>query len=280
MFKKKSLFLTAVLPALIAAGCSGGSKAETAYTKEAKSGDYVSAQIVSFSPVVGIYNDDGSVQINKEYTDLVTECYTAEGDLLYAVIKVDDYLKNLDPNLDLSNSITLSVMGNIDTVYCYPARTVHGKIEKSASIVEGLEETAGETALVVSGIDAQGSPDKANAQPFSDSLTGGDYAYIDIVGIVPAYSLSNNSMGGYSGYICYAEDAAGTQYWLYVSLENYRKYIDENVKADPYTIDGNLDQKNFDNPVRIYGGVTFSDSYSAGLSDEIGVKILHFDTME
>ena len=87
-------------------------------------------------------------------------------------------------------------------------------------------------------------------------------------------------MGGYSGFICYTEDEKGTTYWVHVSLDKYREFIDANVQSSPYAVDGGLEAKTFEKVTRIYGGVTFADSYSLGLSDEIGVKVLNFDKME
>ncbi len=277
---RKNLMIPALTALLLSTGCSAASKEETVYSADMKSGDPAVAEVVSFAPVFGIYNDDGSVQINKEYTELVTECYTTEGELFYAVISVDDYLKNIDPDLDLSNSIVLSTMGNVSTIYCSPARKIHGQIKDSSSVSEGLEENAGKTVLVCSSIEEQGTPDASAAQLYTDAAKGGDYAYIDVVGIQPYYTLSNNSMGGYSGFICYTEDEMGTTYWVHVSLDKYREFIDANVQSSPYAVDGGLEAKTFDKVTRIYGGVTFADSYSLGLSDEIGVKVLNFDKME
>lgn len=264
-------------------GCSGSGAAlveEKPYTSDSKAGNHVYADIVSVTPVYGIYEQTDKVQINKDYTDVVAECYTADGTVIYICASVDEYKKDIDPDLDLSSVIVTSVMGGYNTMYYSPARRVHGQLKESSKITDDLADTAGELTLVYSSFDDEGKPDKENAALFTQDCEGGDYVYADIIGIMPAYSLSENNLGGYSGFVCYAEDADGNPVWISIDTSDYKEYFDANVKTSDYDISGSTDPVYFDEPLRIYGGVVFAESVSEGLAEETQPKVLNFDTCD
>ena len=99
-------FLAAVC--LFLAACSGfksASKAEEAYSSASAAGDAVYVDVVSFAPVSGIYDESEKMHINKNYSDIVAEAFTSDGDLIHVMFKVDEYKKEIDPDLDLSNVI-------------------------------------------------------------------------------------------------------------------------------------------------------------------------------
>lgn len=266
---------------LILAGCSGSksvSKPEEAFSSTSASGDPVYVDVVSFAPVSGIYNDTGKIQINKDYTDVIAECFTAEGDIVYAMFSVDDYTKEVDPELDLSNVIVSNVMGDYNTIYYSPARRLHGEVVKADTITDNLAETTGDLVIKYSSLDAVA--EAGEAQLFSEELKGGDPVYADLIGVLPYYTISSNNMGGYDGFICYAEDENQTEYYLYIDVDDYVKYFDENAQTSQYDVTKSLDAVYFDGVKRVKGSVVFSESYSAGLSDEIPAKIIRFESFE
>ncbi|MCR5796171.1 MAG: hypothetical protein K6G61_12595 [Solobacterium sp.] len=279
MIRQSKRFAASLLALALLSGCSGTGAAlvkEDAYTSDSKAGNHVYTDVVSVMPVYGIYEKTDKVQINKDYTDVVAECYTADGTILYICIPVDDYQKDIDPELDLSSVIVSSVMGDYNTMYYSPARRIHGQLRESSKITDDLADTAGELTLVYSSIDEEGTPDSENAAAFTQDCAGGDYAYADIVGIMPAYTLSANNLGGYSGFICYAEDPDGNELWIHISLSDYKENFDGNVKSSDYDIAGSTDPVYFDEPLRIRGGVIFAESVSDGLADETQPKVLNF----
>ena len=279
MFRKVKCLAASLLAITLLGGCSGSGAAlvkEDAYSSESKAGSHVYVDVVSVMPVYGIYDMSEQGKINKNYTDVVAECYTADGSVIYVCVPVDDYKKDIDPELDLSSVIVSSVMGDFNTMYYSPARRVHGQLRESSKITDDLAETAGELTLIYSSIDEEGKPDTENAAAFSQDSAGGDCVYADIVGIMPAYTLSSNNLGGYSGFLCYAEDPDGNEVWVHISLSDYKANFDENVKSSDYDISGSTDAVHFEEPLRIYGGVIFSESVSDGLASETQEKVLNF----
>ncbi len=272
-------FLAAVC--LFLAACSGSksaSKAEEAYSSASAAGDAVYVDVVSFAPVSGIYDESEKMHINKNYSDIVAEAFTSDGDLIHVMFTVDEYKKEIDPDLDLSNVIVSNVMGSYNTIYYSPARRIHGTVITADSVTDNLSETTGDLLIECSSLDAVG--EAGEAQLFTEDIKGGEPVYADLIGIMPYYTISSNNLGAYNGFVCYTEDENENVYWVYVDTADYVKYFDENAQTSQYDVAKTLDTVMFDSVKRIKGSVVFSDSYSVGLSEEIPAKIIRFESVE
>ena len=112
----------------------------------------------------------------------------------------------------------------------------------------------------------------AQETKFSDSCAAGDGVYADLATILP-WQYFAPAGGGHGAYLCQAETADDETLWLYISKDNYTRFMDPYV-AEPY------EQIRFSQPLRIYGDVIKAENVAEGLSQVTGALVMEFTYAE
>ena len=116
------------------------------------------------------------------------------------------------------------------------------------------------------------SPVQAEEIEFSSSLESGIDVYADIVSIQPTIGTYYGGSSAYNNFVCKCKTSSGSTMWVFISVSNYKQYFDS--EATGYLYVSNVDEIEFDEPIRIHGYTQEADDITKGLSSDIGTSIL------
>lgn len=112
--------------------------------------------------------------------------------------------------------------------------------------------------------------------PFAQSLERGQSAYIDVVTIIPVYSVNYGQ--GLSAYIteivCKCVTTNGSTAWLVIDLQDYHDCIDATAVFGDTLMGSTFHEVTLN--TRVHGQVKKADDISAGLAAKTDKMVLEF----
>lgn len=135
-----SLVLVLMLGAALLTGCS---MEEQAWTRSSEEGDLVYVDLISIEPMTKVGSSyNGSVVTN--YTETACVCYTTSGDEVWVYIEIAEYKALFDSTADFYGDNWWA--DRVD--FSSPVR-IHGKVEESEELCDGLSIDIGSSLIVV-----------------------------------------------------------------------------------------------------------------------------------
>ena len=109
----------------------------------------------------------------------------------------------------------------------------------------------------------------------------GRLAYIHVKSVSPEYGVSSNYGGSYHSVVCKCTTTAGDTVWLYISISDYNKHIDEDADFNGY-FGASFKTAYLPSGSVIHGKVRNTDDLVDGdLAGQIGTdSILKFESFE
>ena len=109
-------------------------------------------------------------------------------------------------------------------------------------------------------------------EAFTTNSEPGTAVYADIISIVPKQALTSPG-GGYGAILCQAETIDNQTIWVYISVDNYARFIDPYGSADSPPV-------RYDPAVRFHGTVISTENIAQGLSAATGTVLMDFTHLE
>lgn len=235
--------------------------------------------IVAITPIYGAYEASTSGMSVKpiEYSHAICECLTVDGRVEWLHISVDDYYAVFDAD---SSLVLSDVAQNVGMVALPEVMRIGGVTVKAEHCGTGLADAIGRDA-VVSFKSAEVQSDlEVSETVYTASTPAMTCVYIEIVSIVPAYTMSKGLSMTTSDVICQAGASDGTEIWVAMSVEDYNAHIDPSADL-AFSFSASFEEMTYETPLVIHGICVEADSVATDLASSIGCDtVINFRTVD
>ncbi len=114
---------------------------------------------------------------------------------------------------------------------------------------------------------------------FSERSDSFDKVYVNIVSIEPVVGIRLSTSAFNTDVACKCSTSGGRTVWVYISVQDYNTYFDENAKLDtPFGAD--FEALTFSEARTLHGIARRAESLCEGLSDDTGTMVFYFVSMD